>query len=168
MLLVTIPEWGHLSPFLHLAASIQRNWDTSSRGKLQLSIASMEQVRAVVCCALCFPVVCYALSPPPSLQTQQPQPTDTATGTARSCVPSSCALICLAPLQVRTKIEARGIDFVSIGAWEKQEQAEYERCSRCVLREARGDITATAILVACSACDCWPQHEPRRPQVARN
>lgn len=47
MLLVTIPEWGHLSPFLHVADSIQRTWDTSGRGKLQLSIASMEQVRVL-------------------------------------------------------------------------------------------------------------------------
>ena len=43
MLLVTVPEWGHLSPFLHMASSIQSNWD-SSRGTLQLTLASMEQV----------------------------------------------------------------------------------------------------------------------------
>jgi hypothetical protein len=43
MLLVTVPEWGHLSPFLHMAASIERNWD-SSKGTLQVTLASMEQV----------------------------------------------------------------------------------------------------------------------------
>ena len=43
MLLVTVPEWGHLSPFMHMAASIERTWD-SSKGTLQLTLASMEQV----------------------------------------------------------------------------------------------------------------------------
>lgn len=44
MLLVTVPEWGHVSPCLNLAAAIQRCWDPS-KGELQLSLASMEQMR---------------------------------------------------------------------------------------------------------------------------
>jgi hypothetical protein len=43
MLLVVVPEWGHLSPFLHVADSIKRNWDPR-KGELQLALASMEQV----------------------------------------------------------------------------------------------------------------------------
>lgn len=106
MLLVTIPEWGHLSPFLHVADSIQRTWDTSSRGKLQLSIASMDQVCAVTCCALAAQVSLPSAAS--MLHTQLPR-----------------------LFQVRSKVEARGINFVSIGAWEtKEEQEEYARCSR--------------------------------------
>jgi hypothetical protein len=44
MLLVVVPEWGHLSPFLHVADSIKRYWDPS-KGELQLALASMEQVK---------------------------------------------------------------------------------------------------------------------------
>jgi hypothetical protein len=32
MLLVVVPEWGHLSPFLHVADSIKRYWDPSKGG----------------------------------------------------------------------------------------------------------------------------------------
>lgn len=73
MLLVTVPEWGHVSPCLNLAAAIQRCWDTS-KGELQLSLASMEHLR--------------------------------------------------------NRVEARGIDFVSIGEWEGDEAAIYARSSR--------------------------------------
>lgn len=75
MLLVTVPEWGHVSPTLNLAAAILRCWDTS-KGELQLSLASMEHMRS--------------------------------------------------------KVEARGIDFVAIGEWEGNEAAVYARSSRWV------------------------------------
>jgi len=70
---VTIPEWGHLSPFMNVAESIQRQWDDSN-GVLELSLASMEQVRS--------------------------------------------------------KVEARGIKFVSIGAWDAHEAELYARASK--------------------------------------
>lgn len=71
--MVTIPEWGHLSPFINVAESIQRQWD-DSKGVLELSLASMEQVRS--------------------------------------------------------KVEARGIEFVSIGAWDAHEAELYARASK--------------------------------------
>jgi hypothetical protein len=75
MLLVTVPEWGHVSPTLHLAAAIQRCWDPS-KGELQLSLASMEHMRS--------------------------------------------------------RVEARGIDFVGIGEWEGDEAEVYARSIRWV------------------------------------